>query len=233
VCVPGHASAQQVAGRAPLGRRDRGLREHPAAQQDGDCLGVDRVVFGLTAMHGLHGEGMPEDTRDPVCSTEVRTPVPGEQAFGRQDDLSAGGRDGLAQRLWGGGHVPVQPRCTGLVEDAQVHGAGVESDTTVQRVRLGVASPCGLLRVRYEGFCHSQQTTAVCGGGGLNKYQGPGADCLQRPLLRRSRFQQQLRLGVRLHELGLPQRMKTDRQAASSLTAGFSSSWITQPGRRA
>jgi len=29
----GHASAQQVTGGAHLGRGDRGLREHPAAQQ--------------------------------------------------------------------------------------------------------------------------------------------------------------------------------------------------------
>ncbi len=77
-----HASTQQVAGRAHLGRRDRGLREHPAAQQHGDFMGVDLVVFGLAAMDGLHGEGMPEDKRNTVFSTEVRKPVPGKHAFG-------------------------------------------------------------------------------------------------------------------------------------------------------
>src|SRR5690349_14844217 len=45
-------------------------------------------------------------------------------------------------------------------------------------------------------FPYYQHTTVVCGGGGLNKYQGPGADCLQRPL--RSRFRQQLTPGVGL-----------------------------------
>jgi hypothetical protein len=43
--------------------------------------------------------------------------------------------------------------------------------------------------MRYEGFGHSQHTTLVCWGGGLNKYQPAAADAFQRPLLRRSRFQ--------------------------------------------
>ena len=135
-----HASTQQVAGRAPLGRRDRGLWKHTAAQQYGDCMGVDRIVFGLAAMDGLHGEGMTEDTRDPMCSTEVSKPVPGQQACGRQNDLIAVGGDGLEQRLWGGCHVPVQQRFTSLVEEAQGHGAGVEIDPTGKRVLLGVES---------------------------------------------------------------------------------------------
>ena len=87
----GHASTPQGPGRAPLSRRDLGLREPTAAQQPGDVLGVDRVVFGLAAMDGLHGEGMTEDTRDTVCSPEVSQPVPGQHACGSQDDLSAGG----------------------------------------------------------------------------------------------------------------------------------------------
>src|SRR5262245_66018134 len=50
------------------------------------------------------------------------------------------------------------------------------------------------LLLRY--FPFYPHTTVVCGGGGLNKYQGHGADCLQRPL--RSRFRQQLMPSVRL-----------------------------------
>jgi hypothetical protein len=137
----GHASAQQVAGGAHLGGGDLGLGEHPAAQQHGDCVGVDRVVFGFAAMDGLHGKGMTKHTRDPVVSTEGCKPGPGKQACGREDDLRAGGSDGLAQRLRGGWHGTVQPRFPGLVEDAQVHGAGVEIDTTIKRVLLGVESP--------------------------------------------------------------------------------------------
>ena len=77
-----HAPTQQVAGRAHLGRIDRGLREHPTTQQDGDFLGVDLVVFGLAAMDRFHIEGMTEDKRNTVFSTEVSEPVPGKHAFG-------------------------------------------------------------------------------------------------------------------------------------------------------
>jgi hypothetical protein len=161
----GHASAQQVAGGAPLGGVDRGLGEPTAAQQHGDCVGVDRVVCGFAAMNGLHVQGMPKHKRDPVVSTEVSQPVPGKQACGREDDLRAVGRDGLAQRLRGGWHVTVQPRFPGLVEEAQVHGAGVEIDPTIQRVRLGGESPGGLLLVRYEGLPLSAYHGGLLGRG--------------------------------------------------------------------
>jgi hypothetical protein len=45
-------------------------------------------------------------------------------------------------------------------------------------------------------FSQGQHTTGVCGGGGLNHYQCLAADCLQRPLVPRSRFRQQLKAGV-------------------------------------
>ena len=104
-------------------------------------MGVDRIVFGRAARDGLHGEGVTADTREPRFRTAGSKPVPGPQACGREDDRLAGGGDGLEQRLWGGGHVPVQQRVASLVEDAHVHGAGVESDTTVKRVLLGGESP--------------------------------------------------------------------------------------------
>jgi hypothetical protein len=75
-----------------------------------------------------------------LFSTEVSKPVPGKHAFGSQDDLIAVGGDGLEKRLGGGWHVTVQQRFTSLVEDAHVHGAGVEIDPTVKRVLFGVES---------------------------------------------------------------------------------------------
>jgi hypothetical protein len=119
------ASAQQVAGGAHLARIDICLRAHPAAQQNGDFMGVDRVVFGLAAMDSLHIEGMAEDKRDALVSTEVSKPVPSKHTFGRHDDLIAVGGDSLEKRFGGSLHVTVQQRFTGLVEDANIHGAGV------------------------------------------------------------------------------------------------------------
>jgi len=137
----GPASAQQVAGGAPRGGGDRGVGEPPAAPQPGDWVGVARVVCGFAPMEGLHGEGMTTPTRATGVSTEVCTPVPGTQACGREDNLLAGGRAGREPRLRGGGHGTGQPRFPGLVEDAQVHGAGVEIETTRNRVRLGGEAP--------------------------------------------------------------------------------------------
>jgi hypothetical protein len=75
-----------------------------------------------------------------MFGAEVGEPVPGKHTFGGQDDLLTVGSDSLEQRLWGRCHVPVQQRFTSLVEDAQVHGTGVEIDTTVKRVLCGVES---------------------------------------------------------------------------------------------
>jgi hypothetical protein len=139
-----HPSTQQVAGRTPLGGIDRGLRKHPAAQPYGDFLGVDLLVFGLAAILALP-PGMafmeracPRTKGLPGSAQRSASQVPGKQAFGRQDELLAVGGNGLEKRLWGGGHVPVQQRCTRLVEEANVHGAGVESETTVTWVLCGV-----------------------------------------------------------------------------------------------
>jgi hypothetical protein len=134
------APTQQVAGRAHLGWIDIGLREHTAAQQHSDLMGVDLVVFGLAAMDSFHREGMTEDKRNTVFSTEVHKPVPSKHAFGSEDDLIAVGGNGFEKRLWGGCHVTVQQRFASLVEDAHVHGAGVEIDTTVKRVLFRVKS---------------------------------------------------------------------------------------------
>ena len=49
-----YAASEQVAGGAHGRRIDIGLREHPAAQQPSDFLGIDPGVFGLTAMDRFH-----------------------------------------------------------------------------------------------------------------------------------------------------------------------------------
>jgi hypothetical protein len=48
-----------------------------------------------------------------------------------------------------------------------------------------------------QGFAYSQHTTAVCWGGGLNKYQRHAGDGGQHPLVPRSRCPPRLMPGVR------------------------------------
>jgi hypothetical protein len=61
--------------------------------------------------------------------------------FDTDDDSLARGRDGLEKRFWGGWPVPVHQHLPNLVQEAEVHGAGVQVDTTVTLVLLGVKSP--------------------------------------------------------------------------------------------
>ena len=102
-----HPAPEEVAGGPHGGRIDRGLREHAAAQKRRNLVGIDRVIFRLTAMDRLHGEGMTEDKRNSLAGTQVGQPVPGEDAFDTDDQIRPVGRDGLEKWLWAGWHIPV------------------------------------------------------------------------------------------------------------------------------
>jgi len=136
-----HPAPEPVAGRPQGGRIDRGRREPPTAQQHGHLVGIARVVFGLAPMDGLHVEGMTEPEGNPLLSTEISQPIPGEHTFDTDDDLLALGRNDLEERFWRGWHVTVNQNLPSLVQDAQVHRAGVPVEATIQLVRLGVKSP--------------------------------------------------------------------------------------------
>jgi hypothetical protein len=44
-------------------------------------VGVNFIVLGFAAMNRLHIEGVPQDKGNPFLTTEVRQPVPGEDAL--------------------------------------------------------------------------------------------------------------------------------------------------------
>jgi hypothetical protein len=67
---------EKVAGRAHLRRIDVGFREHPAAQERGDLVGVDPIVLGLAAMDGLHVQGVAEDEADLLAGAQIGEPGP-------------------------------------------------------------------------------------------------------------------------------------------------------------
>src|SRR6266850_3508139 len=91
-------------------------------------------------MDGLHGEGMTQHEGNPLLSTEISQPVPGEETGDTDDDIVARGRDGLEKRFWGCWHVTVHQNLPRLVQDAEVHRTSVQVDATVKLVRLGVES---------------------------------------------------------------------------------------------
>jgi hypothetical protein len=137
----GQAAAQPSTGRAPRSGVHRGRREQATTHQPRHVLRVAVVVFRLPTVEGLPRAGRTEDNRETLVRPEVRQPGPGQPACGSQDERRAGGRDSLEPRFWGGGHVPVEPCVTGLLEDAQGQGAGMEIDAAGKGGLFGVALP--------------------------------------------------------------------------------------------
>ena len=98
---------EHVAGRPHGGRIDVGLREHAAAEQHGDFLGVHRVVCGLTPMDRLHIQGVAQDKRQPCLRTQVGEPVPRQDTCDGEDNIVPRRHNGLEQGVGTGLHIPV------------------------------------------------------------------------------------------------------------------------------
>jgi hypothetical protein len=135
------AAPEEVAGGAPLGGRDIGLGEHPAAQEDGDLVGSDLVVFGLAPMDGLHVEGVAQDEGNPLAGTEIGQPVPREDAFDADDEILLVGCNSFQQ--WCGGclHISMQQDLSVPIHNTDVHGPGMQIDATVKFVLFSRDAP--------------------------------------------------------------------------------------------
>jgi hypothetical protein len=119
------AATSEVAGRAHRGGIDLGLGEHAATPQRRNLVGIDRVMFGLAAVNGVHLEGMPQDEGKTLVRTAISQPVPGEQTFDGHHEAVTIGRHGLQKGCGGGLHIPVDEDLSLPVQDAEVHGAGL------------------------------------------------------------------------------------------------------------
>src|SRR5688572_11049626 len=63
-------------GGAYLSGIDVGLWQHAAAQQGGNFLRIDLVIFGLAAVDGVHIERMSQDEGNALLSAEIGEPIP-------------------------------------------------------------------------------------------------------------------------------------------------------------
>jgi hypothetical protein len=117
------------------------LGKHPAAQQPRHLLGIEFVVFGFATVDGLHVEGVPKDRRQPLSSTQVSTPVPREETFDSDDNSLSIGGNGLEQRLRACGQIPMYHDLAVVIQNTDIHGAGMQIDAAVTLVLLGVKSP--------------------------------------------------------------------------------------------
>jgi hypothetical protein len=88
-----HAAPEHIMGGVPLGGIDRGLREHPAAEQHGDLRGLKPLVLRLAPMNGLHSDGVAQDEGHPLVGAEVGESLLGEDAFATDNKIfPRGGR---------------------------------------------------------------------------------------------------------------------------------------------
>jgi hypothetical protein len=103
-------------------------------------VGVDPIVLGLPAMDGFQVQGVAEDEGDLLASAQIGEPVPGEAALDGDDQvlLVRGDRAEEDPRVTADGLL--EEDLAGLVEDAEIHGAGVQVNPTVGFVLAGVES---------------------------------------------------------------------------------------------
>ena len=134
------ASAQEIPGGPHPFRVDVSLGQQAAAQQDGDLVGVDLVVLRFTAVNRLHVEGVAEHELDAFVGTQIGKPVPGEDALDRNDEVFPKRRHGCQKRLRRRLHVLVQQDLAVAIQDAQIHGPGVQIDAAIVSMGLCVES---------------------------------------------------------------------------------------------
>jgi hypothetical protein len=91
-------------------------------------------------MNGLHVEGVAQDEGNPLVGAEVGEPIPREDAFDTDDKIFPIGGNRLEKRLWACLYIPMDQYLSILVQDADVHGTGMQIDATVKLVLFGVKS---------------------------------------------------------------------------------------------
>ena len=110
----GRAASEQSAGGAYVRRRDLGVWQQASAEQRRNLVGIELVVCGLAAVHGLHGASMPQHEGEACCGPAVGEPVPGEETRDGHDQAVTRGRHRLEKRCrrgwsWCGG-AALRPR---------------------------------------------------------------------------------------------------------------------------
>jgi hypothetical protein len=114
------------------------LGNHTTSEQGSDLKGVDPIVFGFSSVNRFHVEGMAENKGDVLLDTEIGDPVPGEHAFDSHHDVLTEGSNDAEQSIRVGVDVLMDPDIAFGVEDTGKHIFGVQVDSTIKLVLLGV-----------------------------------------------------------------------------------------------
>jgi hypothetical protein len=104
---------------------------------------------------------MTEDNRQPLPSTQISKPVPGEEACNADNQIRTIGCNRLEKGVWSRWHMAVDQDFPTLVQDANVHGPGMQVDPAVKLMLFGVESHEVSSSLERD-VSHSQHTTGVC-----------------------------------------------------------------------
>jgi hypothetical protein len=181
-CRPGappRPPPEPGAGGAPPRRIAVGLREPATAEEDGDVLGIDAVMFGLARRDGLPGEGLPEDDRESL--PERRGRPARSQGHRHATATTIPPREGATTLREVSGRA-FRSRCTRMSPAwlRRQTSIGRAGPSRPQEKGGGVVEKRRRAPPRLGGFSQCQPTTVVCGGGGLKKYHCTGADVAHR-----------------------------------------------------
>src|SRR5206468_3575289 len=92
----------------------------------------------FAAMDSFHIQGMAEDKRQSLLRTQVGEPVPRKYALHGDDHILPIGGNDLQKRLWARLHIAMHQDLAVVVENTDVHGAGMQVDAAVKLMLLGV-----------------------------------------------------------------------------------------------
>jgi len=117
---------------------------------------------------------MAQDERDRLLGAEIGEPIPDEHALDGDDDILPVGLDGPEKSLRRGLTVFVEHGVALLIQDAKVHRSGVQIDSAIKFVLVGVESH---MASSFGVKCFSPKKAFYhASGGGLNEYQINTAD---------------------------------------------------------
>jgi hypothetical protein len=111
-----------------------------AHEQLCNLVRIDLVVFGFSAMNGVHVKGVAQNERDFVHAAKIGNPVPGKHAFNADDDIFKVWEDGIEQQRRIGIKVLVQFGLSLSIDDADVHFPCMQIDAAIKFVTLVVKS---------------------------------------------------------------------------------------------
>jgi hypothetical protein len=101
---------------------------------------IHPIVFGLAPMDRLHGERMAQDKGNTLLGAEIGQPVPGEEAFDANHQVRPVRCNRLEKGPRGCLHIPMQKDLSILIQDADLHGPGMQVNATGEFVLFGVES---------------------------------------------------------------------------------------------